>query len=196
MTNHTFPATTAVNSSSTGTAVPIAPTSRFGGIAVAALRISLGFVFLWAFLDKTFGFGYATPSERSWISGGSPTNGFLSRVEVGPLESFFNDIAGTWWADWLFMLGLLGIGVALILGIGLNFAAVAGTILMVMMWAAEWPLAQFTSTGASNGSANPFVEYHVIYALVMIVLAVIGAGRYFGLGRWWAGVTGDKAWLR
>ena len=79
-----------------------------GAIAIAALRIALGFVFLWAFLDKTFGFGYATPSEKSWINGGSPTNGFLKSVEVGPFQSFFNSIAGTWWANILFMGGLLG----------------------------------------------------------------------------------------
>ena len=150
--------------------------SRAGGIAVAALRIALGFVFLWAFLDKTFGLGYATPAAKSWINGGSPTKGFLSGVEVGPFQSFFNAIAGTWWANTLFMLGLLAIGVALILGVGLKFAAVAGSVMMVMMWAAEWPLAQFTSTGASNGSSNPFIDYHLIYALAAIVLAVIGAG--------------------
>jgi thiosulfate dehydrogenase [quinone] large subunit len=170
--------------------------SRTGGIAVAALRIALGFIFLWAFLDKTFGLGYATPAAKSWINGGSPTKGFLSGVDVGPFQSFFNAIAGTWWANTLFMLGLLAIGTALILGIGLNFAAVAGSLMMVMMWAAEWPLAQFTSTGASNGSSNPFVDYHLIYALAAIVLAVIGAGRYFGLGNWWAGVTKGNAWLR
>ena len=33
--------------------------------ALAVLRISTGFVFLWAFLDKTFGFGYATPSAKA-----------------------------------------------------------------------------------------------------------------------------------
>ena len=30
--------------------------------ALASLRILTGFVFLWAFLDKTFGLGYATAS--------------------------------------------------------------------------------------------------------------------------------------
>jgi len=40
--------------------------------ALAVLRITTGFVFLWAFLDKTFGFGYATPSAKAWIHGGSP----------------------------------------------------------------------------------------------------------------------------
>ena len=94
------------------------------------------------------------------------------------------------------MLGLLAIGVELILGVGLKFAAVATSVMMVMMWAAEWPLAQFTSTGASNGSSNPLIDYHLIYALAAIVLAVIGAGKYFGLGNWWAGLTKGNSWLR
>src|SRR5919112_1332225 len=84
----------------------------------AVARISIGWVFLWAFLDKTFGFGFATPAAKAWINGGSPTKGFLSNVEVGPLQSFFHSIAGNPVVDWLFLLGLLGIGVALIAGIG------------------------------------------------------------------------------
>jgi thiosulfate dehydrogenase [quinone] large subunit len=76
---------------------------RLGGVAIAALRLGLGFVFLWAFLDKTFGLGYATPSEKSWLNGGSPTLGFLKNVEVGPFQSFFNSIAGAWWANLLFI---------------------------------------------------------------------------------------------
>ena len=161
-----------------------------GAIAIAALRISLGLVFLWAFLDKTFGLGYSTPSTRSWISGGSPTNGFLSHVAVGPFEALFHSIAGTWWADTLFMIGLLAIGVSLILGVGLRLSAIAGTLMMALMWAAEWPLAQFTSTGEASGSTHPFMDYHVIYALSMIVLAVIGAGAV--LRRWIVVGQGDR----
>jgi thiosulfate dehydrogenase (quinone) large subunit len=191
MASHTIEGTTSV-----APHVSTIKISQRGGIAVAALRIALGFVFLWAFLDKTFGFGYATPSAKSWINGGNPTAGFLKSVEVGPFQSFFNSIAGTWWANILFMGGLLAIGVALILGVGLKLAAGAASLMMAMMWAAEWPLAQFTSSGASNGSSNPLTDYHVIYALAAIVLAVIGAGNYFGFGRWWAGVTAGKSWLR
>ncbi|HEY5877587.1 MAG TPA: hypothetical protein VIU11_01665 [Nakamurella sp.] len=167
-----------------------------GGIAIALLRLSVGFVFLWAFLDKFFGLGYATPSARAWINGGSPTRGFLSNVDIGPFQSAFNSIAGTWWADTLFMLGLLGVGLAVMLGVFMNVSAIAGTLMMVLMWVAEWPLAQFTSSGEASGSTNPFMDYHLIYALVLIVLAVIGAGRYFGIAPWWARVTGGKAWLR
>ena len=105
----------------------------------AGLRLLTGFVFLWAFLDKTFGFGYATGSGKGWIDGGSPTKGFLSGVAAGPMESTFHDWAGAGWADWLFMLGLLGIGLALVSGIALRLAAVAGTAMMALMWIAEWP---------------------------------------------------------
>jgi thiosulfate dehydrogenase [quinone] large subunit len=153
---------------------------------LAIVRVVVGVEFLWAFLDKTFGLGYATPAARAWINGGSPTKGFLSRVAVGPLEGTFHSIAGATWADWLFMAGLLGIGIALILGIGLRIAAVSGTLMMLLMWAAEWPLAKFTSAGEPTMSVNPIVDYHIIYALALIALAVTYAGHIWGLGRQWA----------
>jgi thiosulfate dehydrogenase (quinone) large subunit len=153
---------------------------------LAIVRVVVGVEFLWAFLDKTFGFGYATPAARAWINGGSPTKGFLSRVAVGPFEETFHSWAGATWADWLFMLGLLGIALALILGIGLRAAAVSGTVMMLLMWAAEWPLARFTSAGEPSMSTNPIVDYHIIYALVLIALALTYAGHTWGLGRLWA----------
>ena len=154
--------------------------------ALAVLRIAVGFVFLWAFLDKTFGLHYSTPTAKSWLNGGSPTKGFLGSVEVGPLQGFFHTIAGTWYADWLFMLGMLGIGVALIAGVAVRAAAVAGVVLLAGMWFAEFPLAQHTSAGAPSASSNPFTDYHVIYALVLVVLAATYAGSTWGLGRVWA----------
>jgi thiosulfate dehydrogenase [quinone] large subunit len=164
---------------------------------LAVFRVVLGFEFLWAFLDKTFGFGYATPAERAWINGGSPTKGFLSRVAVGPFEDTFHTIAGAAWADWLFMAGLLGIGIALILGIGLRIAAVSGTVMMVLMWAAEWPLDKLTSAGEPSMSTNPIVDYHIIYALALIALAVTFAGNLWGLGKRWAklGLVQRNRWL-
>jgi thiosulfate dehydrogenase [quinone] large subunit len=160
--------------------------------------VAIGFTFLWAFLDKTFGLGYATTSERAWLNGGSPTYGFLSNVSVGPFESMFNSWAGAAWADWLFMLGLLGIGVAVIAGVALRIAAISGTIMMLLMWAAEWPLARTLSTGEPSMSTNPLVDYHIIYALVLIALAVTHAGNTWGFGRVWAKlpVVRETAWLR
>ena len=152
--------------------------TRTAAKALAVLRVATGFVFLWAFLDKTFGFGYATPSAKAWINGGSPTKGFLSSVEAGPFQGMFHSLAGTTFANLTFMIDLLAIGVAMILGIGLRVAAIAGALMMALMWLAEWPLA--------SGSSNPIVDYHVIYAISGVVVALTYAGYTWGLGRWWA----------
>ena len=86
------------------------------------------------------------------------------------------------------MLGLGGVGIAVMLGIGMNIAAWGGALLMMLMWVAEWPMARFDSTGAATGSSNPFVDYHVIYSLTLIVLMFYGAGKVWGLGKAWAQV--------
>ena len=164
------------------------PTRAAPSAWLAGLRIGVGFVFLWAFVDKLFGFGYSTPFERAWLNGGSPTKGFLSSVDAGPFAGFFRDIAGNVVVDWLFMLGLLGIGIAVLSGVALRLAAVSGTLLMALMWLAEWHPARFTSAGEPTGSTNPLVDYHVVYALALIVVAVTYAGDRFGLGRAWARV--------
>lgn len=167
-------------------AAPAAVLSPAAARILAVLRISLGFVFLWAFLDKTFGWGYATTADRAWVNGGSPTKGFLSGVEVGPFQDAFRAIAGAWWADWAFMLGLLGIGVALVLGIGLRLAAGAAVLMMALMWLAEFPLARQTAGGEPTRSSNPLVDYHVVYALGAVAVAATEAGRTWGLGGRWA----------
>ncbi|MFF1478938.1 hypothetical protein ACFVYD_15415 [Streptomyces sp. NPDC058301] len=168
------------------------------GRTLAGLRLVTAFTFLWAFFDKTFGWGYATRSGKGWIDGGSPTKGFLSGVAAGPLESTFHSWAGDTWADWLFMLGLLGIGITLASGVALRLTAVAGTTLMALMWAAEWPPARHLSDGTLSASSNPLIDYHVLYAAVLITLAVAGAGRTWGLGRRWERLpfVGDRSWLR
>ncbi|MFI7680432.1 DoxX family protein [Actinophytocola sp. NPDC049390] len=180
------------------TPVDNAPERGTRAAFVAVVRIATGLVFLWAFLDKLFGFGYATPSERAWINGGSPTQGFLGNIDHGPFAAMFRGWAGAAWADWLFMLGLAGIGIALVLGIGLRIAAVAGTVMMLLMWAAEWPLDRFTDAGEPTMSTNPILDYHVIYALVMIWLAIVAAGNTWGFGKQWAKLdTVEKnPWLR
>ena len=175
-----------------------ASTTAVRAYALASLRLLTGFVFLWAFLDKTFGFGYATPSGKGWIDGGSPTRGFLGSVAAGPLQSTFHAWAGDTWADWLFMLGLLGIGLALLTGVALRLAAVAGTVMMALMWLAEWPPARHLADGSPSMSTNPFADYHVVYALVLVALAAAGAGATWGLARIWERLpfVSRNPWLR
>jgi thiosulfate dehydrogenase (quinone) large subunit len=167
--------------------VPV-PESRermVGRYAAAVARLSIGFVFLWAFFDKLLALGYATGVDRetgaidrfgdaAWINGGSPTEGFLSGV-TGPFTSVFEPMAGAAWADWLFMVGLLAIGVALMLGIGMRIAAGTGALLLIFMWMASLPL-----------DNNPFMDDHLVYAIVLIGLAAFHAGDTLGFGTQWA----------
>lgn len=179
------------------TSASAASTSRRGAIALNCLRLVLGVEFLWAFLDKTFGLGYSTPSARAWASGGSPTKGFLAGVKVGPLQSLFHSIAGTPVANWLFMIGLAGIGTALILGVALRIAAVSGTVLLAMMYLASWPFAKLAG-GAPTSSTNPIVDDHVISAFALIVVGVFAVHSAGLLGRRWAALdlVHRFPWLR
>jgi thiosulfate dehydrogenase [quinone] large subunit len=150
---------------------------------LAGLRIVLGFTFLWPFIDKMFGLGYMTPTERAWVNGGTPAQGFMKGAE-GPFGNFFNNIAGPW-ADWLFMAALLGIGVALLAGAGLKIAAWSAAILLALMYLAEFPL------GTTGEYTNPLIDSHWIEALGIAVVAATYAGDTWGLGKWWGRHVGN-----
>jgi len=163
-------------------------THRFARRGLAALRIGFGLTFLWAFFDKLLALGFATGKSAetgvvdyfgpdAWINGGSPTFGFLNFgvSPDNPLHGTFTAIAGDAWADWLFMAGLLGIGLALTLGIGIRLAAISGAVLYLLMWVASLPL-----------ETNPLVDDHVLGALTLVVLAAALAGDTWGLGKAWA----------
>ena len=154
------------------------------GLAVA--RILLGVIFLWAFLDKLFGLGFATPAGRAWVEGGSPTSGFLSGVE-GPFASLFNSLSGLLVVDWLFMLGLLGLGVALILGVAVRLATWSGALLVVLMWAASLPL-----------ETNPLIDDHIIYAVLLLVIGWALPQQRLSIAGWWQrqSFVRNNTWLQ
>jgi thiosulfate dehydrogenase [quinone] large subunit len=154
---------------------PVTETSRQKAVdyVLAGLRLALGSIFLWAFLDKLFGWGFATPAKNAWIDGGNPTKGFLSHA-AGPFQSFYASFAGAGWANLLFMTGLAAIGTALILGVGIRIAATAGSLLLVLMWSAALP-----------PETNPFLDDHLVYVGVLALLALTAAGNTLGLGKIW-----------
>jgi thiosulfate dehydrogenase (quinone) large subunit len=155
---------------------------------LAALRIGFGLTFLWAFVDKMFALGFHTGvndqtgavdrfGPDAWINGGSPTFGFLKFgvSPDNPFHGFYTGIAGAAWADWLFMAGMLGIGLALTLGFGIRIAAGSAVALYLMMWTASMPL-----------QTNPVIDDHILGLLTVIVLALTLAGDTWGIGKTWA----------
>jgi len=164
---------------------------------LATLRVAFGLTFLWAFADKLLALGYSTGraddgtvdrfGDAAWVNGGSPTEGFLKFGADGPFKGFYNDIAGAAWADWLFMLGLLGIGLALTFGIGMRAAAAAGAFLYLLMWSVVLP-----------PENNPVLDDHILGGLTIVALALTQAGDTWGLGRNWSrtGLAVRYPWLR
>lgn len=78
------------------------------------------------------------------------------------------------------------VGIALVAGVTVCAAAVSGSVLLGLMWIAEWPLARNVAGGGTTGSTNPLVESHVWSALVLVVVARTYAGTTWGLGKRWA----------
>lgn len=134
----------------------------------------MGFVFLWAFFDKLFGLGFATAADKSWLAGNSPTFGFLKFGAHGPFKPFFESLAGSVVVDYLFMFGLLGIGLTLMLGIARKITTLSGTLLLFLMWLALLP-----------PEHNPILDEHIIYILALQLLLQLRSGEVFGLARWW-----------
>jgi len=144
---------------------------------IGLLRISLGWIFIWAFIDKLFGLGFSTVSDKSWLLGYSPTKDFLSLGTSGVFADVYHTLAGNVIVDWFFMLGLLLIGISLILGIGIKIASYSGSLLMVLMWSANIP-----------PKTNPLIDYHIIFLIVLVLFSMLNAGRFLGLGNRWRSI--------
>jgi len=147
-------------------------------MAWAGARILLGWLFLWSFLDKLFGLGFSTPSSQSWLNGGSPTAGYLKFGTSGIFSGFYQNLAGNQVLDVIFMLALLALGVALILGIGSRLSTYGGTLLLLLLWSTNVPPVQ-----------NPIIDEHIIFIFLLWGLWFVRAGRMYGLGKWWGGTS-------
>jgi thiosulfate dehydrogenase [quinone] large subunit len=146
------------------------------------LRFTIALIMLWAFFDKVFGLGFATPMAKSWLDGVSPTTGFLAFAPVGPLATLFKSLANNLIVDILFMGGLLGVGLSLLLGIGVKLACWVGAIMMFLIYLSLFPPAN-----------NPLLDEHLIYVLVFIGLA-IRSQACFSLNKWWANTELVRRW--
>ena len=124
------------------------------------MRIVMGFIFLWAFLDKLFGLGFATTADKSWINGVSPTSGFLSFATKGPFVDIFHSLAGVVIVDWLFMIGLLFVGLTLLTNRYIKWGCLAGILMLSFMYLALlFP------------ENNPIIDDHIVNILVLVLIA-------------------------
>lgn len=130
-------------------------------IVTRLLRLVMGFLFLWAFFDKVFGLGFATKAGKAWVNGVSPTSGFLSFATKGPFVKFFHSLSGVAAVDWIFMLGLLFVGLSLVFNKYVKWGCLAGSLMFLLMYLSLLPPVN-----------NPIVDEHIIYILVLALIAL------------------------
>lgn len=127
---------------------------------IVLLRLTIGWVFAYSGFDK--------------LIRGFSAEGFLVNATKGPLGGWFQSLGENQAAlnviEPLVVWGEILIGVALIFGVLTRWAALWGAVMMFMFYLAQFPPAH-----------NPFMDYYLIYILVLSVLAALGAGRILGL---------------
>ena len=147
---------------------------KMEGYALGLLRLGVGWIFLWAFLDKLFGLGFATEAGKGWIDGGSPTFGFLNFATKGPFAELYSEMAASPVVEWMFMLGLLGIGLPLLLGVGVRIAGPIGIAMYALMY-----------TVLITPNNNPFMDDHIVGIIIVAGLVLEAAGSPIGQGKLW-----------
>jgi thiosulfate dehydrogenase [quinone] large subunit len=132
-------------------------------VSLLLLRLGFGWVFFYAGWSKVV--TYFTAAE-DWTAAG-----YLSHLP-GPFADFFSGMAGNALVDNLNAYGLLLIGIALLLGVLVRWAAFWGIVLMLLYYISGFP-----------PEHAYVIDDHIIYALVFLVLAAVGAGRMWGLDK-------------
>ena len=136
--------------------------SERGQYVLAIGRILIGWMFLWAFLDKMFGLGYETPAGQGVIDGGSPSS-YVEYMTSGLFEGLFKAIAGNGFIDFLLMAGLLILGITITLGIFTKITTISSIAFFLTMFCIVVPPAD-----------NPLIDYHVVYLVFMIAVYYLG----------------------
>jgi len=131
--------------------------------ALAFLRIALGVFFLYAGLSKVL--------DPQWTAAG-----YLGAAKTFPdIFSWFASAGNIGWVDFLNEWGLTAIGAALILGVYVRWASLAGSALMVLYY---FPILDFPYVGEHAF----IIDDHIIYIAGFCVLwCAKTAGEYWNL---------------
>jgi thiosulfate dehydrogenase (quinone) large subunit len=148
--------------------------SNYRGIGVLLARVTVGWVFVYAGIEKLFG---ATPFTAAGFlkfgTMGTTAEKVADGTIVNPTHAFWVGLAGNATLlpilNFLVVFGEVAIGAALIVGLATRFASVAGFLMMGLFWIAAWDF--------SHG----VVQYQSVLAIVSLALGIIGAGEFFGL---------------
>ncbi|MBI2482648.1 DoxX family protein [Candidatus Uhrbacteria bacterium] len=134
---------------------------------VVLLRVAMGWMLLYAGITKVL--------DPAWTAAGYLRNAHT----FSAFYQWFAQPGNIEWVNALNAWGLTLIGIALFVGLGVRVAAPLGAALMLLYY---FPVLQFPHPNAHSY----LVDEHIVYALALLVLAAMGAGRMMGLDAWCA----------
>jgi thiosulfate dehydrogenase (quinone) large subunit len=139
--------------------------SSFQKWGLFLLRITTGWFFFYAGLSKIINPEWSAAGYLTHATSFSGFYNWLASPSILPIINFIN--------EW----GLLLIGVALILGVGVRLAGTLGVVMMILYY---FPVLDFPAAGEHGY----IVDDHILWAAGLLVLAAFRAGRVWGLEAW------------
>jgi thiosulfate dehydrogenase [quinone] large subunit len=133
---------------------------------VLALRLLVGWLFLyagaWQVLSPEFTVAGFLSTTKTFHNLYAP----LTAPAIAPLMTF------------LVSYGHLLIGLSLVSGLLVRVSGVFGVFLMLTYWTAhmDWPFIE--------NHNSLFVDYHIVYAVLLGWMVAVGAGQAYGLDGW------------
>lgn len=138
---------------------------------LSILRIIIGWHFLYEGITKLFNPNWSSASylmESQWLF-----SGFFHWLISNNTTLQIVDFLNIW--------GLILIGLFLFIGFFTRTAAIAGTLLLLLYYVASPP---FAYSSIPSTSHFYLINYNLIEAVVLIVLAVLPKNYMFGIQRW------------
>jgi len=140
----------------------------------------LAWVFLYAASRQVFNPGFSVAGLVSRTTTSNPIFGWIADPAVAPIFSF------------LVAYGHLLVGLSLLLGLFFRLGGLVGAFLMMVYWLAHMDFPYI------EGPQNLLIDYHVIYATVLVFLVLNRAGHSYGLdamaGKF--GFVANRPWLQ
>mgnify|MGYP000433286904 CR=1 FL=1 len=143
------------------------------GYALVGLRVVMGWVLLQGGLTKLVTYLDGNP-ETNWTAAGYLGNA----IPAGNPFGFWDAMASAPLVDPLVIWGQILIGLALLVGVAVRFAAFCGALQMILFWMSHLEGGIMAGFPIEHGW---FVSSHIVYALLLFGLGAIGAGRILGV---------------
>ena len=141
--------------------------TKFQKISLFLLRVATGWMMFYAGITKVLDPDWSSAGYLQVAKTFSGFYSWMTSASMLPLTNFVN--------EW----GLTILGVSLILGIGVRLSSMLGAVLMLLYY---FPILDFPYPNPHSF----LVDEHIIYALVLVLLASWRAGRTMGLENWCA----------